>query len=256
MNGTWEPDVRMPVDAVAALREEVARIRWWHRIDLGNDVVTPGYVDTPRRVSMLHLPESLAGKTVIDVGAWDGFYSFEAERRGAARVLATDSFSWDGPGWGTKAGFELARRTLGSRVEDQDIDVLELSPERVGTFDVVLFLGVLYHMRHPMLALEKVWSVTRELAIVETHAVFRYRRPVLELYPEGELRGDPTNWFGPNPRAVEGMLAAAGFVRTVRVFAGPSLAQRLLHAAHERVFGGRPFSRAFFHGRVVYHAYR
>jgi tRNA (mo5U34)-methyltransferase len=205
---------------------------------------------------MLHLPESLAGKTVLDIGAWDGFYSFEAERRGAARVLATDSFSWGGPGWGSKAGFGLARRALGSSVQDQHIDVLDLSPERVGTFDVVLFLGVLYHMRHPMLALEKVFSVTRGMAIVETHAVFRGRHPMMEFYPGTELVGDPTNWFGPNPSAVEGMLRAAGFSRAVKVFAGPSFPQRILHAAREMVTGGRSFFRSLDHGRVVYHAYR
>ena len=70
-------------------------------------------------------------------------------------------YSWHGAGWGTKAGFTLAREALGSRVEDIDIDVMDLSPERVGTFDVVLFLGVLYHLRHPFLALERVASVTR-----------------------------------------------------------------------------------------------
>ena len=66
--------------------------------------------------------------SVLDVGAWDGFFSFEAERRGAARVLAIDSFSWEGDGWGSKAGFELAHEALGSRVESRTIDVLDLSP--------------------------------------------------------------------------------------------------------------------------------
>ena len=98
----------------------------------------------------LDLPASLEGLTVLDIGAWDGFFSFECERRGASRVVAADYYSWHGPGWGTKAGFQLAREALGSRVEDVDIDVMDLSPERVGTFDVVLFLGVLYHLRHPL----------------------------------------------------------------------------------------------------------
>ena len=66
--------------------------------------------------------------TVLDVGAWDGFFSFEAERRGAKRVLATDFDSWLGKTWGSKAGFELARRALTFRVDDMTIDVLELSP--------------------------------------------------------------------------------------------------------------------------------
>ena len=104
---------------------------------------------------------------MIDIGAWDGFFSFEAERRGAARVLAVDSFCWSGAGWGKKAGFELAREALRSKVEDAEIEVLDLDPNRIGVFDVVLFLGVLYHMRHPLLALEKVAAVTKGLLVLE-----------------------------------------------------------------------------------------
>jgi SAM-dependent methyltransferase len=138
------------------LQSRVSAIRWYHTIDLGGGVVTRGVDDSPMRLARARLPESLHGLTVLDIGAWDGFFSFECERRGAARVVAADHFSWHGSGWGTKAGFLLAREALGSRVEDLDIDVMDLTPERVGTFDVVLFLGVLYHLRHPFLALEQV----------------------------------------------------------------------------------------------------
>ncbi|MBI2925411.1 MAG: hypothetical protein HYY24_06870 [Verrucomicrobia bacterium] len=98
------------------LRKEVARIRWHHQIDLGHGVVTPGYDNSRKKLERLHFPVSFAGKSVLDVGAWDGFFSFEAERRGARRVLATDSFSWGGGGWGTPEGFQLARQALGSNV--------------------------------------------------------------------------------------------------------------------------------------------
>ena len=67
-----------------------------------------------------------------------------------------------------KAGFQLARTALNSRVEDIDIDVMDLTPDRVGAFDVVLFLGVLYHVPNPLLTLERVASVTRDLLILET----------------------------------------------------------------------------------------
>ncbi|MES1166466.1 MAG: methyltransferase type 11, partial [Pseudomonadota bacterium] len=126
------------------MKAQVAAIRWFHRIDLGNGVVTPGPDDTAAKLARLKLPESFAGQSVLDIGAWDGFFSFEAERRGARRVVAVDSFCWSGDGWGTKQGFELARRALGSKVETRELEVLDLSPETAGgVFDVVFFFGVL-----------------------------------------------------------------------------------------------------------------
>ena len=86
------------------LRREVNGIQWWHSIDLGNGIVTPGPDPTPARLREIQMPDDLSGLSVLDIGAWDGFFSFEAERRGAARVLATDSFCWGQGGWGTKAG--------------------------------------------------------------------------------------------------------------------------------------------------------
>ena len=132
------------------LPSRIAAHRWFHTMDLGGGLRTVGIHDPLTRLPLLGLPESLAGLSVLDVGAWDGFFAFECERRGATRVVASDHFSWHGPGWGTKAGFEMAREALGSRVEDIDIDVMDLSPERIGTFDLVLFLGVLYHLRDPL----------------------------------------------------------------------------------------------------------
>lgn len=135
------------------LAERVKEIEWYHRIELPGGIVTPGGNDSPFCLSRLRLPASLAGKTVLDIGAWDGFYSFEAANRGAARVLATDSYSWLGR-WGQHE-FCLARTALGleKRVEDRYIDVMELSPAALGeTFDVVLFLGVLYHLKDPLAA--------------------------------------------------------------------------------------------------------
>jgi len=199
-------------DELDALRRDVNAIQWWHSIDLGHGIVTPGPDPTPLRVPQLQIPQDLTGLSVLDVGAWDGFFSFEAERRGAARVLATDSFCWGQGGWGTKAGFELARRALNSNVEDLTIDPLDLSPETVGTFDVVFFFGVLYHMRHPLLALERAFSVTRGQLIVNTHVdLATIERPAIAFYQGNELNNDSTNWCGPNPAAVVAMLHAVGF---------------------------------------------
>ena len=198
-----------------ALRAEVEQIRWWHPIDLGGGLVTPGIDVTPARLAEIQMPDNLAGLSVLDIGAWDGFFSFEAERRGARRVLAPDCFCWDGGGWGSKKGFELARRALHSRVEDKWIEVLDLSPDTVGVFDVVLFLGVLYHMKHPLLALERVASVTAGHLIMQTQVdMLAVNRPAMAFYPGTELGGDPTNWFAPNPPALKAMLETVGF-RTI-----------------------------------------
>ena len=116
------------------LKRHVAEIKWWHRIDLGNGIVTPGLDDSPAKLERIGMPEDLSGRTVLDIGAWDGFFSFEAERRGARRILAVDSFCWSGSGWGAKEGFELARSVLKSKVEDFDCEVLDISPDKIGVF--------------------------------------------------------------------------------------------------------------------------
>jgi len=129
----------------------------------------------------------LGGKRVLDIGAWDGWFSFEMERRGA-EVVAIDVF--DNP------RFREMRSVLGSRVEYRQMDVYELSAERVGVFDIVLFLGVLVHLRHPLLALERVCSVTRGMAAIETMVLgerfagdVEAERPVMEFVERDEFGG-------------------------------------------------------------------
>jgi tRNA (mo5U34)-methyltransferase len=199
------------------VKAEIANVNWYHQIDLGDGIVTPGVDNTLSRMAALELPSDLSGKSVLDIGAWDGFFSFEAERRGAGRILATDSYCWSGEGWGTKEGFLTASRILGSRADDMEIDVMDLSPERVGTFDLVLFVGVLYHLRHPLLGLERVASVTGDQLIFDSYtAMTKETDPVMIFYPGTELNDDPTNWWGPNPPAVEAMLRDVGFRRIER----------------------------------------
>jgi tRNA (mo5U34)-methyltransferase len=237
------------------LQDRADAIRWYHTIDLGNGVVTKGADDSPYRLARLDLPSSLAGASVLDIGAWDGFFSFEAERRGAARVVSADYYSWHGTGWGSKAGFELARKTLGSKVEDVDIDVMDLSPERIGTFDVVFFLGVLYHLRHPLLALERVASVTKHLLILETVVdLVGVNRPAMAFYPARELNNDPTNWWAPNVPALHGMLRDVGFDRVRTVSPTPSVWYRAARAVSHRVRGKNALDLAFHQDRAVVHA--
>ncbi len=235
------------------LQQQVNAVRWFHRIPLGHGIVTPGVDDTPAKLARLHLPESLANKTVLDIGAWDGFFSFEAEARGAKRVLAVDSYCWGGRGWGTKAGFELARSTLNSHVEDRELEVLDLSPETVGTFDVVLFLGVLYHMRHPLLALERVAAVTGRLLVLETKVdLLAWRTPAMAFYLGDDLNHDPTNWWAPNLNGLRDLLRAVGF-KTVKVVSRPGAwPQRFARAFRQGRFSWRRFQR----GRVAVHAWK
>ncbi len=237
------------------LRRRVDVLRWFHTMNLGNGVTTAGVIDTDYRLAMLHLPRSLAGLTVLDIGAWDGFFSFECERRGAARVVASDWYSWHGPGWGTKEGFELARQALASRVEDVDVDVMDLEPGRTGVFDLVLFLGVLYHLPNPLLALEKVASVTRGTLILETVVdLVGLRRPAVAFYPGRELNDDPTNWWGPNPAAVTGMLHAVGFSDVQMVTGLGGTGYRAARAAWHRLKGKNTWQNAFRQDRAVFHA--
>ena len=234
--------------STALLMDEINQINWWHRIDLGNGITTPGRDDSPTKLDQIKLPKRLHGLSVLDIGAWDGFFSYECERRGAKRVVALDKPVWDCPGLGKK-GFQFAHRMLGSKVEDVELEVLDISPERVGVFDLVLFLGVLYHMRHPLLALEKVASVTGKQVILETHVdMNEVSRPVLAFYPGDELAGDDSNWFGPNRAAVEAMLRVVGFKKVEMVSSTLAVAKP----------GEGPIRGACNnqYGRMVFHAWK
>ena len=223
---------------------------WWHSIDLGQGITTRGH-KTPKihssELNSFRLPD-LRGKTVLDIGAWDGFHSFEAERRGASRVVALDHYVWSidfapqktaksfgegsalpelrrqsGPDLPGKRGFDTAHAALDSKVEDVVGDFMCMELSALGTFDVVLFFGVLYHMQNPLGSLQRLAGLTKGVAIIETQAVVvaGYEDYSLwEFYPGDELQGDPTNWFAPNAKTLLGACRAAGFTR-VEMVAGP-----------------------------------
>ncbi len=140
-------------ERAACNREKLQAGGWWHSIDLG-DQVTPG-VNTLERLQTywidMRFPDDLRGKRVLDIGYWDGFFSFEAERHGA-EVVAVDC--WRPP------NLFKAHVALNSKVEFREMSVYEVSRRKLGTFDIVLFLGVQYHLRHPLLGLERVCEVS------------------------------------------------------------------------------------------------
>lgn len=233
-----------------AIRERVKNVPfWWHSIGLGDGITTPGH-KTPEHLQMelasLRLP-ALSGKSVLDIGAWDGFYSFEAEKKGAAKVVALDHYVWSMdipammsywddckkkgivpeqydavPGmWQPdvlpgKRGFDLARDVLSSKVSSVVADFTTMDLGALGQFDVTLYLGVLYHMQDPFRCLRRLAQITKELAVIETAAVYIpgfEKHAFCEFYESNELNADVSNWWAPSQTALLAMCRAAGFSR-------------------------------------------
>ena len=196
------------------LSQLVSQHSWFHSLDLGHGIITPGAksLDIHRAEYLAFFePVELRGQTVIDIGAWDGAYSFEAKRRGASRVLATDHFIWTQL---SRETFNIARSALNLDVEALDIDVPDLSPDRVGMFDVVLFFGVFYHLFDPIAGLATAAKLAREVLIVETHVdLLDTHRPAMVFFPGSELNNDSTNWWGPNPELMIALLKGLGFAK-------------------------------------------
>jgi len=200
-------------------RRRIATVKhWYHQIEVAPGVVTPGTNESQHALRMLPLPAECDGMRVLDVGARDGFFSFELERRGAD-VLAVDIMP------AHETGFPVAADLLGSRVEHLLENVNNISPERHGTFDLVLFLGILYHLRNPLYTLDRMWDVCRGRILVETEVfpsstsrlpwrLLRHRagdEPLMRFYPRSELRQDLSNWWVPNVACARALLYAAGF---------------------------------------------
>ncbi|HEX4631050.1 MAG TPA: DUF1698 domain-containing protein [Chthoniobacterales bacterium] len=203
---------------------------WFHRIDLGNGIFTKTEsvmgepVDHPREtweVIQRCLPADLNGKSVLDVGCNGGFYCVEAKGRGASRVLGVD---------GQRQHVRQAlfvRKVLGLDLECRRFSVYDLDPATIGVFDITLALGLVYHLKHLVRALERLYDVTRELLIVETAIVPPEQTPPSFVQSLGEIRqtlhpifyaeNPPEakeqvyNWFLPSPEALQALLANTGF---------------------------------------------
>jgi tRNA (mo5U34)-methyltransferase len=165
-----------------------------------------------KRLAAFDLPPNLEGKRVLDIGPWDGYYTFEMERRGA-EVTAIDYVDLD--------TFRALHRAFASKAVYRRMDVYEIDASGLGPFDIVLCLGVLYHLKHPLLALEKICAVTRDRCVVDTFVVDGEEHqhglgsplPFAEFYERAEMGGQTDNWCGPTVAAVEAWIRAAGFAR-------------------------------------------
>jgi len=199
------------------IEERVNSIKWFHSMDLGHGLITRGQKSLAvlaQEERAIFDPVKIEGATVLDVGAWNGAFSFAAKRRGAAHVLATDEFVWIHEDWRGREAFDIANSALGLKIEAMQIDVPQIAPATVGYWDVVLFLGVLYHLPSPLEGLEAVAEVTKDCLIVETHTdLTDYSTPALAYYPGNSLNGDSSNFFGPNPAFVIEALKECGFAR-------------------------------------------
>jgi tRNA (mo5U34)-methyltransferase len=203
----------------------VSSVRQWrHRIQLPDGTWTPGTQDTPAQLAALDIPADLRGKRVLDIGCSDGFFAFECERRGAA-VVGLDNYS--SPYIDSPSGFNIAKELLGSRVELVLGDFLTFDLQSLGQFDLVLFLGVLYHLRDPLLAIERLASIDAEQTIIETHVTrplqgwkwSLIRRLAPEAFPARYMifggpdsSRDASTWWIQSPECVEAMMRACGFV--------------------------------------------
>ncbi len=209
------------------LQSAVDALKWYHRVELPHGIVTPGWA--PQFPEHYRLPDDLTGKRVLDVGAYDGYWTFECLKRGASSVLAIDNFT-DTIHKGEKrswAQFDLCAESLGydkRNLYREESSIYDLDRADLEPFDIILFLGVLYHLKHPLLALERLRAVSAPggMLMVESHICDDYSpyieggqgdNCVLEFYPDDQLGNNHTNWFGPTLRALQCMMRVAGFGR-------------------------------------------
>ena len=194
--------------------DRLRELGWYHSFELPDGTAIRGYMELDwqrERWSRFPIPADLTGKRVLDIGAWDGWFSFEAERRGAA-VTSVDRQEQPSYLW--------MHRKLDSKADYRNLDIFELPWVDVGRFDIVFCLGVLYHLRHPLWGLEILARLATELVIVETFVTdsARWRDhvndiPTMEFYETTELNGNFDNWAGPTVGCVLAMCRAAGFAR-------------------------------------------
>ena len=198
----------------------------YHIVHLNNNIKTPGRVNRNEEFPYLGITEYLKDKSVLDIGALDGVLSFNSERFGAKNILSIDvedpkDYDWgyDGPTKPyqnigevkNKIFFEL-KEFFNSNVKRKKATVYDLNPNSDGVFDVVIFYGVLYHLRHPLLSLDKIRAVNSKVLIMETHTNnIDPMIPASVFYLDDVLDKADTNWTGASESCLVSWLFDAGY---------------------------------------------
>jgi tRNA (mo5U34)-methyltransferase len=178
---------------------------WYQRIEILPGFFTPGVTDVSHHIATLHLPEDCTGLRALDIGPADGFYSFLLEQRGATVVAVEKE---------PRKSFYALRELTGCATELRIDNVYNISFSKYGLFDLVLFLGVLYHLRNPLLALDRLREVCSRKIFVESHVDIEgpsSELPLARFYPTSEQGKDYTNWWGPNVLCLAKMVESARF---------------------------------------------
>ncbi|MDW5315024.1 class I SAM-dependent methyltransferase [Rhizobium sp. PL01] len=222
---------------------------WFHQFSFTNGIVTPGRDPSAKKLHHLCLPSDLSGKSVIDIGAYEGYMSFHCEARGAERVVACDRFVWDWPESTALPNFNAIHKAVGSKVERLSSFVEDLPSATQEKFDISLFLGVLYHTKDMIGYLEAVAGVTKEVMVLETFAdCLDEDGAKAALYDIRELNNDSSNFYGPNLQAIEVMLHRVGFRAWEFV--------NFWDVNTREQIEGKSMYRRVKNGRLVIHAYK
>jgi tRNA (mo5U34)-methyltransferase len=194
--------------------DEINALPWVHTIDLGNGIVTPGKWPHNDLIQQAFDQIDFTGKRVLDIGCWDGLWSFEAEKRGAAEVYATDDVSQRS--FHSTQTFSLAKDILESNVRYFPETPVERVPTLGLKFDVVLFLGVYYHLRDPLRALAILRSVLNDggLIVIEGAVIYNRRRSFARFLYDDVFCDDASNWWIPSTKCLEEWVESSFFRKT------------------------------------------
>lgn len=228
------------------VRDLVDRTAWYHRIELPGGLITPGRIGPSEAILRALDVIDFRGRTVLDLGCWDGLWAFEAERRGASAVHAIDDVTQRDHL--DSRGFTIARELLGSQVVYRpDVSVYDIDRSGLPNADIVLFLGVYYHLKHPLLAFSRLRRVCREnaLLMVEGPAFRSLTRSYASFYYGRWHVGDPSNWWVPSRKCLRQMMECSFFRVEEQVLntpadsspfvrAGKAAARTLLNRRHPR----------------------